>query len=46
MLTVILVFEDEDRAHAATEAVEKEIHHDVGHHEKVNVSETTSRDQV
>ncbi|KAI4861640.1 general substrate transporter [Hypoxylon rubiginosum] len=40
------LFEDEDRAHAATEAVEKEIHHDVKHHEEVNGSETNSKDNV
>ncbi|KAI1389668.1 general substrate transporter [Hypoxylon trugodes] len=38
------LFEDEDRAHAATEAVEKTIHHDVKHQEEA--SETTSKDQV
>ncbi|KAI2463795.1 general substrate transporter [Annulohypoxylon bovei var. microspora] len=41
------LFEDADRAHAATEAVEKQIHtEEATHHEETNISETTSKDQV
>ncbi|KAK6951290.1 hypothetical protein Daesc_007821 [Daldinia eschscholtzii] len=41
------VFEDDERAHAATEAVEKQIHQEeVNHHEEVDISKTTTKDQV
>lgn len=47
MLILKTVFEDDERAHAATEAVEKQIHHEeVNHHEEVDVSKTASKDQV
>ncbi|KAI1798929.1 general substrate transporter [Daldinia bambusicola] len=41
------LFEDDERAHAATEAVEKQIHHEeVNHHEEAVISKTTSKGQV